>query len=96
MKSSMVETTNIGRIRPGSACFRETESVKVPSRFESPSRKSTAVRHSVHVPKRISGAHADTKAVTFQAINQNLGNMGSLGDINLLKERIDVLKKKYI
>lgn len=96
MKSSMVETMGHARVRPGSACFRETESVRCPPRFESPNRKSNGPRNSVHTTKRITGVQCDSKAVTFHAINQNLGNLGKLGDFNVLKERIDILKKKYI
>lgn len=81
--------------RPGSACLRETESVRQPARFESPYRRPTAPLHHTLGPRRtdpdrrVTGIACDQKAATYQLISQNLG------DFNIIKERIDVLKKKY-
>lgn len=89
MASTNVRTNE----RPSSSFLKEVEKHKANSRPESPSRKS--ICQSGVSGKRLSdsrrwtGVQPDQKALAFQAIHQNLG------EFNLLKEKIDVLKKKY-
>lgn len=81
--------------RPSSAHFKERQTSKKQIRPESPYRKSNgsvslkSQSYQTIDPKRLSGMPFENPIASFTMIHQNLE------DFAIMKEKIDVLKKKY-
>lgn len=95
MKLSTVSHMSNSRVydRPGSSYQKGIDNLY--SKQESPFRRSVDQFGKVLGSKkasdcgRLTGVNHDPRAINFNTINQNLG------EYTLLKEKIDVLKKKY-